>query len=80
MKNFNNDWRLSNQDYLLKKELIQIPFMPYKEGWEHDHCAFCSVKIDQTTTDAYCTVDRYHWICKDCFQDFKDLFGWNVID
>lgn len=79
MKNPNKDWRLSNQDYLLGKQLIQIPYKPYKEGWEHDHCAFCSQTIDQSTKDAYCTTDQYHWICKDCFQDFKDLFGWNVI-
>jgi len=28
--------------------------------------------------EGYATVDKYHWICSQCFQDFKEQFGWRV--
>jgi hypothetical protein len=34
--------------------------------------------------EGYATVDmpdrpdHYFWICKRCFEDFKDKFGWRV--
>lgn len=77
----NNDWRLTNQmNYLYQKKLIKGMFKPYREGWEHEHCAFCSERIDSSTTLAYSTEDRYHWICPECFNDFKTMFEWEVID
>lgn len=77
----NNDWRLTNQmNYLYQKNLIKTPFKPYREGWSHEHCEFCSERIDQTTDVAYATKDRYHWICKECYEDFKDMFEWVAED
>ena len=77
----NSDWRLTNQmNYLYKKKLIKGRFKAYRKGWEHEHCAFCSERIDNTVTDAYSTEDRYHWICPKCFSDFKDMFEWDVTD
>ena len=75
----NNDWRLTNQmNYLYNKTLLHIPYSPYRDGWEHDHCDFCSERIDKNTGKAYCTEDKYHWICQNCFDDFKDMFKWSV--
>ena len=74
-----NDWRLTNQkNYLYKKELIKGKYIPYKEGWVHDHCAFCSERIDEKTSIAYSTIDGYHWICEECYNDFREMFGWIV--
>ncbi|MBE6911452.1 MAG: hypothetical protein E7473_02905 [Ruminococcaceae bacterium] len=74
-----NDWRLTNQiNYLFRKKLIKGGFKPYREGWEHEHCEFCAERIDNTTAEAYSTEDRYHWICKECYNDFKDMFEWEV--
>lgn len=76
-----NDWRLTNQvNYLFKKQLKKGKYVPYKENWNHDHCAFCSEKIDANTTEAYATLDNYHWICIDCFEDFKEMFQWTLND
>lgn len=73
-----NDWRLTNQmNYLFKKKLIKMAYTPFKEGWEHDHCEFCSKCIDKKTKEAYTTENKYHWICKECFDDFVDMFQWN---
>lgn len=45
----------------------------------HEHCEFCMEKV---TTDKecvfYCTTDMQHWVCSDCFNDFKELFAWKV--
>lgn len=77
----NDDWRLTNQmNYLYGKKLLHTKYEPYKEGWEHDHCEFCFERIDTTTGNAYCTEDKYHWICEKCFEDFKDKFHWETCD
>jgi hypothetical protein len=74
-----NDWRLTNQEnYLAQKQVIHTEWEPRQANWNHDHCAFCSKTIDHSTGKAYCTTDKYHWICDDCFTDFKDMFGWSV--
>ena len=56
------------QEYL-KGEKIQ-------RFW-HDHCELCNEKA---TTDIsstfYCTEDMKHWICEECFNDFKEQFNW----
>ena len=44
----------------------------------HTHCEMCTDKI---TTDeqveCYCTEDYQVWVCKTCFSDFKEYFGWD---
>ena len=29
--------------------------------------------------EGYATEGNYHWICEQCFEDFKDLFAWRVM-
>jgi len=80
--NNENDWRFMGQDkYLMEKELIYHKYHVSKPNWEHDHCAFCGVKFSEQEGDlheGYSTKDDYHWICKDCFNDFKEMFRWSV--
>ena len=77
----NNDWRLTNQmNYLFRNNIIKSKFKPYRDDWRHEHCAFCSEKINCDTKIAYSTEDRYHWICEECFNDFKEMFEWNIIN
>ena len=76
----NNDWRLTNQlNYLFQKKLIKGKYVPYRAGWNHDHCAFCSERIDENTPVAYSTEDRYHWICQECYNDFNGMFQWTLL-
>lgn len=58
--------------------LSKHPFEDYKDGWEHEHCEFCSDRIDKNTSSAYSTNDNYHWICETCYNDFKEMFEWIV--
>jgi len=78
----NNDWRLMNQErYLKGVPLKHSVWTPPSETWDHDHCEFCFEKFSQyegDMHDGYCTIDEYHWICEECFEDFKDIFGWKV--
>lgn len=81
-----NDWRLTNQDRYLKGiDLIWRPYKPENPTNDHDHCEFCWAKfMSAESVDAlhegYATKDGYRWICKTCFDDFSDMFGWKVGD
>jgi hypothetical protein len=79
-----DDWRLTNQDrYLKGVELIWRAYKSANPSNDHDHCEFCWAKFmaDESIDalrEGYATDDRYRWICKTCFDDFSDLFGWRV--
>ena len=45
----------------------------------HEHCDFCWEKaMTDTECEFYCTKDMRYWICKECYEDFKDKFNWTV--
>ena len=78
------DWRLTGQEKYLKGASLEWKtYTRYREGWEHDHCEFCWAKFMETAgpeihTEGYATQDNYRWICKPCFEDFKEMFAWTV--
>lgn len=40
------DWHLRDQgSYLKNAELFFFDYKVFREGWEHDHCEFCSGKF-----------------------------------
>ena len=75
------DWRLTNQSkYLLGKNLKKAYF-PHDSKNDHEHCEFCWAKFginEECLSHGYTTIDGYHWICEQCFLDFKYLFNWKV--
>ena len=81
-----NDWRLTNQEkYLKSKTLVWRKYVPADTENDHDHCEFCWRKFTKEgLTDAlaegFSTTDGYRWIGKTCFDDFVDLFEWDVND
>ena len=76
------DWRLRGQErYLQGVKLQWRDYVPYREGWEHDHCEFCSAKFmvkgnSGVLHEGYATEDQYYWVCAACFEDFKHRFRW----
>ena len=75
-KNFGNDWRINNQGkYLYGKKLERKVYEKISETWDHDHCEFCWERIDPNTHSAF-TDGNGHWICEQCYEDFKELFAW----
>ena len=88
-----DDWRIRDQeDYLVGETLMHKRFIsnlhpilmpsddPRKYN-DHEHCAFCLYKfMEDCSIDRYCTLDEKNWICQKCFDDFKELFKWSVIE
>lgn len=83
-----NDWRLQGQEkYLKGAKLVFKAYRQYpqKPNRDHDHCSFCWAKfsLDERIVDrlqqGYATLDDRRWICPTCFEDFKDLFEWEVV-
>ena len=77
-----NDWRLLNQkEYLMNAKLKKAQYTKPSEKWDHDHCAFCWDKFSEKNDDlkyGYCTTDQKYWICEECFNDFKEMFNFEV--
>lgn len=78
-----SDWRLTHQlTYLKGSKLIRMKYSARQTHTDHDHCELCmeTFSDDGGLKCGYCTPAHYHWICEECFRDFKDLFGWTVIN
>jgi len=77
-----NDWRMMGQEkYLKGVRLMRSKWVTLDNTWDHDHCKFCGEKLDASTEAlAYCTEDYYYWICETCFNDFKEAFGWELVE
>lgn len=77
-----DDWRLQGQERFLKGvTLCRKKYTPYRDDWDHDHCAFCGKKFSEQQDDAhegFATEDSYHWVCDVCFADFRQRFGWTL--
>ncbi len=79
-----DDWRRQGQErYLKRVALGWRKYIPYRKGWDHDHCAFCGAKFMESAdqdilTEGYATDDNYRWVCRQCFEDFRDEFEWKV--
>ena len=85
------DWRLTAWPVLGREEklknipLYYIPFRTISEEWDHEHCAFCWAKFylhEECLQEGYCTKPQNSreadWICPECYEDFKEMFGWKV--
>ena len=67
---------------MLGATLSFLAYQPYRSDWEHDHCEFCGAKFSCSDGDlksGYCTLDKYHWICPQCFEDFKEEYEWRLV-
>lgn len=81
-----NDWRLRGQeDYMQEMEFQYIKFCS-KGGSLHTHCEFCwhkfmegSEGIKDCSPYGYCSLNEKYWVCKECFEDFKDIFHWKFV-
>ncbi len=79
-----NDWRIMGQErYLKNAKLIKKKYKTPSEHWDHDHCAFCTEKfmeLDGFLHEGYCTEDKSYWICEECYNDFKEMFGFTLLE
>lgn len=83
-----NDWRLRGQeDYLKNKKFKLKKFKTAEQNSSHTHCEFCWHKfmenadgIKDCSDEGYCSSQGDYWICKECFEDFKDEFNFITFD
>lgn len=80
----NDDWRLTDQDKYLKSVVLRWKrYKKSRQDRDHDHCSFCWGKFmeddfPEVFHEGYTTENDYHWICKQCFEDFKEMFQWKL--
>lgn len=78
MESEKKDWREQGQEkYLFGLCFRWQEYRIFRDGWDHDHCEFCSSKFSLDPLDlneGYSTADNYRWICKTCFHDFKEKY------
>ena len=80
------DWRLQGQEaYLSGLEWEKRDYFQYREGWDHDHCEFCGIKLavgakyDGSIAHGYTAREGYYCVCEQCFSDFKERFKWKAL-
>lgn len=86
-KKVKNDWRLDTYDGYLNGATFALKKFVSTKNNDHEHCVFCWQKITDLTIEdcdmeGYCAMyestRQTQWICKDCFNEFKNLFNFNV--
>ena len=73
MKVKSDDPRIMNQKKYMYGAHIERKRFEKSGNWDHEHCAFCFLKI-LPVDEAYCTSDGKHWMCEECYNDFKEDF------
>ena len=79
-----DDWRIAGQQkYLSGAIFIRRAYSPPSPEWDHDHCDFCWTKFCEGNDpdclhEGFVTVDGKHWICSNCFNDFRDAFRFSL--
>ena len=79
-----NDWRLTSQEkYLMNAQLRKQTYAAPSLTWNHDHCEFCWATFSEHNGDlheGYSTPANKCWICEECYQDFKEMFHFAVVE
>ena len=83
-----DDWRLRGQEeYMQGMQFTYKSFVSGSDNGEHEHCEFCWHKfmeqqegMEDCSSVGYCSVDRKYWVCEECFEDFKEEFGWKKVE
>ena len=69
------------QAFLIGKQFIYKVFIPNEIG-DHEHCNMCGDKFtgfDNPPKRGYGAVDGTGWVCKDCFDEYKEKYQWTQV-
>lgn len=81
-----DDWRLRGDPDPLQGRLFRwATWWSSGPGWDHDHCDYCGAGISNLPGDDYDSAwvtadDNYYWVCPVCFEDFRERFGFQVVE
>jgi hypothetical protein len=82
-----DDWRIQGQErYIHGATFEWRSWSSDRPDWDHDHCDFCCVHFGDhifeddpdTQQEGWATPDANHWVCRACFEDFRDRFEFQV--
>lgn len=66
---------------------IKFEYKDFLNLGEHEHCKFCWHKFMKNpngqkdcSNQGYCSTDGKYWVCEECYDDFKLLFNWKLVD
>ena len=68
------------QGFMIGKTLYRRNFLPVPES-DHEHCTMCGAKFSADSADlqtGFADADNVHWICTECFEEYKNEYGWTV--
>lgn len=74
-------YEYEHKPYLHNKTLRYMVYPDTGIRGDHDHCEVCWTRFSIYEGDehsGFYEEDRCRWICKECYNDFKDLFGWKL--
>jgi hypothetical protein len=82
------DWRIDLAKRL-KGEHLQFKQYRSSPGWDHDHCILCFKKLAEwdgpdiahegyTTLADYKFGADYHWVCRQCFSELREIMQWTA--
>ena len=82
------EWYLfeyERKPYLRNKVLTWLTFPSKPDPNYHDHCELCWDRFSQHSADQHAGYYEHSekiWICADCYDKYKELFGWSnkIID
>jgi hypothetical protein len=78
-----DDGRIQGQaKYLQGATFGWRPWTSDRPDWDHDHCEFCWIHFGDhifdddadTQLEGWATPDGKHWVCRTCFEDFRERF------
>lgn len=82
-----DDWRLTfgDEDYMYDQNAYHRKWVQKSKNDDHDHCKFCWAKFanfEDTLHEGYVVeFNNYNfWICDACFNDFKEMFRWTLVE
>ena len=87
-----DDWRRMGQErYLTGARFRFQAYVVARRDWDHDHCEFCTYvefaepPMANALYEGWATpyngiLVSFRWVCEQCFADFRDEFGFQVVD
>ena len=70
-----DSWLTDPVDHLIGVTLTHREWTPASVRDDHDHCSLCWAKFAKLGVPGelhvgWCTLDRLHWVCQQCTDDF----------
>ena len=84
-----DDWRVHGATRLKGCFFRLKGYYRWSEQWTHDHCSACWATFSDheghqhegyAVTEEYVHGGDYAWVCKECFQDLREMMHWRVVD